>query len=74
MSEDAGLVFRLVVQVKQLLCPRCGKLQEFTENGPQAIMNASTPGILASVQCPNCKDLVQVWMAGETYHRLKPED
>jgi transcription initiation factor IIE alpha subunit len=74
-NENGKIEFRAVVKLTQFLCPRCGVMQEFDDKTfrPQAILNATAKGILASLVCPECNHIVQVWTAGETYHELKKD-
>ncbi len=66
------LTMRAVVRLTQFLCPRCGRRFNFNQKtAPQAILNATEKGILATLVCPGCQAIVQVWTAGETYHELK---
>jgi predicted RNA-binding Zn-ribbon protein involved in translation (DUF1610 family) len=71
-ENNPPLKMRAVVRLTQFLCPRCGRKFIFDKKtAPQAIFNATEKGILATLVCPMCEAIVQVWTAGETYHELE---
>lgn len=71
MNEQIVKVNRVTVSLRQFWCPCCDMHRDFTDtpdaDRPQMIINN---GVLATLTCPDCNRIVQVWVQGESYTNI----